>query len=95
MKNRFRKLVPVTIAGITTQLDAASIATSNWTAHHGKTAAGNKVNSLSSVQVGKTTILNMPGTNAFFSVPTDDLEVAAAQMLAGFGYTVTPPNSGH
>jgi len=88
---RFRKLVPVTISGITTHLDAAGIDSSSWTQHHGKTATGTKVDSLKSLTIGETTILNMPGTNAFFSVPTDHLEVAAAQILSGLGYSVAPP----
>ena len=90
---RFRKLVPVTISGITTHLDAAGISRDKWTQHHGQTAAGVKVNSLSTLQIGDTTILGMPGTSAYFSAPTNDLEVASVQMLTSLGYSVAPPAS--
>jgi hypothetical protein len=90
MKNRnfsARSMVPVTIHGATVMIDANSI--SDWRKHHGTTAAGVKVNSLSTKQIGDSTVIG--AGRGKLSVLTDELEVVSVDLLTDLGYTVTAP----
>jgi hypothetical protein len=61
--------------------------------HHGKTAAGNDVKSLSSTlsDDGTAIRINREGDSNGYVAWKDELEIFSKNLLVGLGYTVTPP----
>ena len=84
------RFVPIVLKnGVKASVETATI--SDWTTHHGKTAAGVQVQSLLSKQIDNSVILTKSPASPAFSVSKDDLEVFAAQYLTGLGYSVSLP----
>lgn len=88
MSNRNRKLVPFTLGPVTALINTREI--NNWTKHHGTTAAGVKVNSASTATIGESTVIDTGQVQ--FSMLSADLEVMAAGVLTGLGYTISAPS---
>lgn len=86
------KSVPVTLEnGIQAFVNPQNIPDVFWKRHHGKTAAGQEVNSIKTATIGATTLLQNGNGGPFLAVPTDDLEVFAKQFLAGKDYAIQAP----
>ena len=78
-----RRMTKMSIAGATGTIDASQL--TGWKDHHGTTKTGVQVNSLSSVQVGDTTILRR-SNGSVASFDSAELEVAAFDILTSRGY---------
>ena len=75
-------------------VNTAEISQSKWNYHHGKTAAGQEVQSLQSTEVGNSLLIRKDNSGPTLSVSQDEFEVAAVQILTAKGFTVKSPN-GH
>lgn len=100
MKKNFQKsgsnnkslLVPVTLDnGIQAFVNPFKIPDENWTRHHGKTAAGQQVNSMKTCTVDRTVLLQNGFGGPVLAVPITDLEVLAKNVLASKNYTIQSP----
>ncbi|OGG76378.1 hypothetical protein A2950_00205 [Candidatus Kaiserbacteria bacterium RIFCSPLOWO2_01_FULL_55_19] len=85
------RLVPVSINGKLIQVNAAAIAKGDCTPHHGQTAAGVKVNSARSYDIGDSSIVWASDGAPATSFLKTDLEVFAKQKLEALGFQVTKP----
>lgn len=91
-KSQQKKWVPITLDnGVQAFVNPYGIPKNLFEHHHGKTATGQQVNSMRSLTIGATTLLQNGSGGPFLSVPTTDLEVLAKQFLAGKNYSVQPP----
>ncbi len=88
-RSRNVRLVPVLINGKVIQVNAAAIAKSDCTTHHGKTAAGATVNSARSYDIGDSSIVWASDGAPPASFLKTDLEVFAKQTLEAQGFQVT------
>ena len=88
------KTVPIILdTGITATMKPQDIPEDKWSHHHGKTAAGQQVNSLQSATIGKSLILRKNTGGPVLSVSQAEFEVAAVQILAGMGYKMQAPTN--
>lgn len=83
-------LIPAILNGSRVLIAKESVATGGWTDHHGKTSTGVQVNSAATKQVGQSLFIKPEATETpFFSMPIDNAEVMAVDLLRSRGYTVT------
>lgn len=86
-----QKVVPVIFAdGINGFINPNTIPDSKWNYHHGKTATGQKVNSMKTTKIGES-LLIQGNTGPTLSVTQDEFEVAAMQILTEMGYSIKSP----
>ncbi|HBB44210.1 MAG: hypothetical protein UW27_C0003G0037 [Parcubacteria group bacterium GW2011_GWA1_44_13] len=86
------KIVPIVLdTGITATMKPQDIPEDKWNHHHGKTATGQKVDSLQSATIAKSLILRKNTGGPVLSVSLAEFEVAAVQILTGMGYKMQAP----
>ena len=85
------QVVPVMLSsGITAFVNPKNIPMENWTHYHGKTAAGQQVNSLRGQIIGKS-LLIQGNKGPTLSVTNDEAEVFAVKFLTDMGYKMQAP----
>lgn len=93
--NKRTQTVPVQLkGGIMVRVNPLDIPQGKWDHHHGKTAAGQQVNSLRTAKIDDTILIRNGEGGPTFSTTMGEFEVAAVQILSGLGYDVTAP-AGH
>ena len=83
-----RKMIKATINGIPASINPRLL---TFVSHHGKTADGTEVKSLSSAGIScdDGQVVLRKGNGEWTDYKADEMEVFAGQFLAGKGYSVT------
>lgn len=91
-KGMKKSAVPVILdSGITAFVDPKSIPQDKWIHYHGKTAAGQQVNSMRGQKIGQSLLIQGNKDTTTISVTNDEAEVFAVKFLTGMGYKMQAP----
>lgn len=87
-----QKSVPFIMeSGTKAFVNPADISQSKWNYHHGKTAAGQEVQSLQTTEMGNSLLIRKDNSGPTLSVSQDEFEVAAVQILTAKGFSIKAP----
>ena len=82
--------IPVTLAsGINVLVDPSSIPSKNWTDHHGTSANGTEVESLSSTKIPGSDSMLLDNGSVMLRASEPEMEVFCTQYLKNSGFSVT------